>query len=126
MIFLPDRPPICPGPIGLLVKSSQLHLHCSVHMGSTHDILKPISNHLFNIIPVSRMHIQRPKAGLLLRLVAVTALMYDSVQRRQKTSRTSWCYLSGTSHQWRTEGGGVGVFKPTPEIPKISVESPIA
>jgi len=26
--------------------------------------------------------------------------------------------------QWRTEGGGVGVFKhPPPEIPKISVES---
>ena len=28
-------------------------------------------------------------------------------------------------HQWRTEGG-FGVFKPPPEIPKISVESSIA
>jgi len=100
MIFLPDRPPICPGPIGLLVKSSQFHLHCSVHMGSTHDILSPISNHLFNNIPVSKLHIQRRKVGLLLslRLADVTPLMCDSVHRRQKTPQTSWCYLSATSH----------------------------
>ena len=30
-----------------------------------------------------------------------------------------------TTQQWRTVGG-VGVFKPPPEIPKISVESSIA
>ena len=98
MIFLPDRPPICPGPIGLLVKRSQLHLHCSVHMGSTHDIPNPISNHLFNNIPVSRLHIQRRKVWLLFRLADITPLMYDSVHRRQKTPQTSWCYFSATSH----------------------------
>ena len=67
-------------------------------MGSTHDILNPFSNHLFNSIPVSKIHIRRRKAGLLLRLADVTPLMYDSVHGRQKTPQMSWCYLSATSH----------------------------
>ena len=35
-------------------------------------------------------------------------------------------YLDNEDCQWRTEGGGFGVFKPPSEIPKISVESSIA